>query len=77
MLLSSEMKGFFLFKAMLLLGLCGAAYAGSVTVEGMDREITINQAQSKVPQGKKVTDTSCTTIEVRLDPRYRCTVIWE
>ena len=82
MLLSLEMKGSFLlkgflFKALLLLGFCGGAYAGSVTVEGMDREITINQARSKVPQGKKVTDTSCATIEVRLDPRYRCTVIWE
>ena len=64
-------------KALLLLGLCGGVHAGSVTVEGMDREITINQAQSKVPQGKKVTDTSCTTIQVRLDPRYRCTVVCE
>ena len=77
MLLISAMKGVFLFKAMLLLGLCGGAHAGSVTVEGMDREITINQALGKVPQGKKATDTSCTTVEVRLDPRYRCTVIWE
>lgn len=77
MLLISVMKGFSLFKTLLLLGLCGGAHAGSVTVEGMDREIAINQAQSKVPQGKKVTDTSCTTIEVRLDPRYRCTVFWE
>ncbi len=62
MLLSLEMKGFFLvkaflFKTLLLLGFCGGAYAGSVTVEGMDREITINQALSKAPQGKKVTDT--------------------
>ena len=71
------MKGVFLFKAMLLLGLCGGAHAGSVTVEGMDREIAINQALGRVPQGKKATDTSYTTIEVRLDPRYRCTVIWE
>lgn len=71
------MKRFSLLQALLLIGLCGVAHAGSVTVEGVDREITINKAQSKVPQGKKVTDTSCTTIEVRLDPRYRCTVIWE
>ena len=72
------MKGGFLFKALLLLlGICGNAYAGSVTVEGMDREITINRALGKVPQGKKVMDTSCETIQVRLDPRYRCTVIWE
>ena len=79
MILISAMKGCFLFKALLLLllGICGNAYAGSVTVEGMDREITINQALGKVPQGQKVTDTSCTTIQVRLDPRYRCTVIWE
>ena len=53
MLLSLEMKGSFLFKALLLLGFCGGACAGSVTVEGMDREITVNQARSKVPQGKK------------------------
>ena len=77
MLLSLEMKGSFLFKALLLLGFCGGAHAGSVTVEGMNREITINQALGKVPQGKNATDTSCTTVEVRLDPRYRCTVIWE
>ena len=75
MLLSLEMKGSFLVKALLLLGLCGGAYGGSVTIEGVDREITINQAQRKVPQGEKVTDASCTTIEVRLDPRYSCTVI--
>ena len=37
----------------------------------MDRVITINQALGKVPQGSKATDTSCITIEVRLDPRYR------
>ncbi len=77
MLLSLEMKGSFLFKALLLLGFCGGVHAGSVTVEGMDRVITINQALGKVPQGSKATDTSCITIEVRLDPRYRCTVIWE
>ena len=77
MLSSLEMKGSFLFKALLLLGFCGGAHAGSVTVEGMNREITINQALGKVPQGKNATDTSCTAIEVRLDPRYRCTVIWE
>ncbi len=71
------MKRFLFLKLLLLLGSCASAYAGSVTVEGMDREITINQALGKVPQGEKVTDTSCTTIEVRLDPRYRCTVIWE
>ena len=63
---------------MLLISLiCGGAHAGSVTVEGMDRVITINQALGKVPQGSKATDTSCITIEVRLDPRYRCTVFWE
>ena len=57
--------------------ICGGAHAGAVTVEGMDRVFTINQALGKVPQGSKATDTSCITIEVRLDPRYRCTVIWE
>ena len=62
---------------LLISSICGGAHAGSVTVEGMDREITINQALGKVPQGTKATDTSCTTIEVRLDPRYPCTVIWE
>ena len=71
MLLISLMQGVFLFTALLLLGFCGGAHAGSVTVEGMDRVITINQALGKVPQGSKATDTSCITIEVRLDPRYR------
>ena len=62
---------------LLISSICGGAHAGSVTGEGMDRVITINQALGKVPQGTKATDTSCITIEVRLDPRYRCTVIWE
>ena len=62
---------------LLISSICGGAHAGSVTVEGMDRVFTINQAMGKVPQGSKATDTSCITIEVRLDPRYRCTVIWE
>ena len=42
-------------KALLLLGLCGGVHAGSVTVEGMDREIALNQAQGKVPPGKRPT----------------------
>ena len=63
--------------ALLLLAICGGASAGSVTVEGVDEEITTNQALSKVPSGKKVTDTYCATIEIRFDTRYRCTVTWE
>ena len=71
------MKSFLFFQLLILMGVCAGAHAGSVTVEGVDQDISINRAMSKVPQGKKVIDTFCTTIEVRLDPRYRCTVTWE
>jgi len=56
-----------------------SAYAGSVTVQAMDEDIATNRALSKVPQGKKVTGTSCTSVEISMggETSYRCTATWE
>ncbi len=69
----------FAAAAMMVLGTCGVAFAGSATEEAMDEEIATNRALSKVPQGKKVTSTSCTSIEIGMggETSYRCTANWE
>ena len=76
----------FTMKAILLLaaalavfGTCGVAVAGSATQEAMDEEVATNRALSKVPQGKKVTGTSCTSIEIGMggETSYRCTATWD
>ena len=65
--------------AVTVLSTCGVAVAGSATQEAMDEEIATNRALSKVPQGKKVTSTSCTSIEIGMggETSYRCTATWE
>ncbi len=68
-----------LAAAVMVLGTCGIAVAGSATQEAMDEEVATNRALSKVPQGKKVTGTSCTSIEIGIggETSYRCTATWE
>ena len=63
----------------MVLGTCGSALAGSATQEAMDEEVATNRALSKVPQGKKVTGTSCVSIEIGMggETSYRCTATWE
>lgn len=52
--------------------------AGSVTVGAPSEDIATNRALAKVPQGKEVTDTTCTEIGTAGHSRhYRCTVTWE
>jgi hypothetical protein len=72
---------FILLLAMvsMVLGTCGSALAGSATQEAMDEEVATNRALSKVPQGKKVTGTSCVSIEIGMggETSYRCTVTWD
>ena len=65
--------------AVIVLGMGGVALAGSATQEAMDEDVATNRALSKVPQGKKVTGTSCTSIEVGMggETSYRCTATWE
>ncbi len=75
-----SMKAILSFAAAaMVLGTCGVAFAGSATEEAMDEEIATNRALSKVPQGKKVTSTSCTSIEIGMggETSYRCTANWE
>ncbi len=69
----------FLAAVVVVLGASGGAFAGSVTEEAMDEEVATNRALSKVPQGKKVIDTSCTSIEIGMggETSYRCTATWE
>ncbi len=69
----------FFATVVVVLGACGGAFAGSATEEAMDEEVATNRALSKVPQGKKVTDTSCTSIEIGMggETSYRCTATWE
>ena len=69
----------FLAAAVMVLGTCGVAVAGSATQEAMDEEVATNRALSKVPQGKKVTGTSCTSIEIGIggETSYRCTATWD
>jgi hypothetical protein len=45
----------------------------------MDEEVATNRALTKVPQGKKVTGTSCISIEMGMggETSYRCTATWE
>ena len=74
------MKAILLLAAALtVLGTCGVAVAGSVTQEAMDEEVATSRALSKVPQGKKVTGTSCTSIEIGMggETSYRCTATWD
>ena len=65
--------------AFIVLGTGGVALAGSATQEAMDEDVATNRALSKVPQGKKVTGTSCTSIEIGMggETSYRCTATWE
>ena len=65
--------------AVTVLSTCGVAVAGSATQEAMDEEIATNRALSKVPQGKKVTGTSCQSIEIGIggETSYRCTATWD
>ncbi|MAD08309.1 MAG: hypothetical protein CMP86_12950 [Gammaproteobacteria bacterium] len=65
--------------AVIVLGMGGVALAGSATQEAMDEDVATNRALSKVPQGKKVTGTSCTSIEIGMggETSYRCTATWE
>ena len=65
--------------AVIVLGMGGVALAGSATQEAMDEGVATNRALSKVPQGKKVTGTSCTSIEIGMggETSYRCTATWE
>ena len=74
------MKAILLLAAALaVFGSCGIAVAGSATQEAMDEEVATNRALSKVPQGKKVTGTSCTSIEIGIggETSYRCTATWD
>ena len=68
-----------LAAAVMVLGTCGIAVAGSATQEAMDEEVATSRALSKVPQGKKVTGTSCTSIEIGMggETSYRCTATWD
>ena len=65
--------------AAVMLATFGSAFAGSATQEAMDEDVATSRALSKVPQGKKVTGTSCTSIEIGMggETSYRCTVSWE
>ena len=65
--------------AVIVLGMGGVALAGSATQEAMDEDVATNRALSKVPQAKKVTGTSCTSIEIGMggETSYRCTATWE
>ena len=65
--------------AVIVLGMGGVALAGSATQEAMDEDVATNRALSKVPQGKKVTGTSCTSIEIGMggETSYRCTATWD
>ena len=65
--------------ATMVIATCGSALAGSATQEAMDEEVATNRALTKVPQGKKVTGTSCISIEMGMggETSYRCTATWE
>ncbi|WP_155724956.1 hypothetical protein [Prochlorococcus marinus] len=54
----------------------GSVRAGEATADGESEQMAQAQAQRKVPQGKTVTDMSCTTIAVAMSTRYRCTATW-
>jgi hypothetical protein len=68
-----------LAASVMVMGTCRVAIAGSATQQAMDEEVATNRALSKVPQGKKVTGTSCTSIEIGMggETSYRCTATWE
>ena len=62
---------------LLLLLAPSALVAGSITAESVwDAQDATERAQQQVPQGNTVTDTQCTTIQVRESDRYRCTVFY-
>ena len=79
MTFSSVKVIFLLAMATMVIATCGSALAGSATQEAMDEEVATNRALTKVPQGKKVTGTSCISIEMGMggETSYRCTATWE
>ena len=57
-----------------------AAFASDLSISGSgrNREVTINQLLSKVPEGAAITDASCKRIGIAgLNYQYRCSVAWE
>ena len=66
--------------SLLLFVFGSAAFASdlSITGSGRNREVTINQLLSKVPEGAAITDASCKRIGIAgLNYQYRCSVAWE
>jgi len=67
-----------IFTALILSSSGMVVQAESVTVGAGSEDIATNRALVKVPQGKEVTDTTCTEIGTAGHSRhYRCTVTWE
>ena len=62
---------------LVLLGAGSNCYAGEVSADGMSEETATNAAESKVPEGKTITDSSCQEIAHLDDPKFRCTVTFE
>ncbi len=63
---------------LLVIGLSANAYAGSAMVQSVDEEVAMNRALEKVPEGKKVSDSSCKSIQMGMfDTAYQCTVYWD
>ena len=65
--------------SLVLLGSGVSSNAGSVTGSGFDKSAVIDNLKTNVPQGAKITETSCETIGVPSggDDKYRCTLNWE
>jgi len=57
---------------------CAFANDLSISGSGRNREVTLNQLLSKVPEGAAITDASCKRIGIAgLNYQYRCSVAWE
>ena len=66
--------------SLLLFVFGSAAFASDLSISGSgrNREVTINQLLSKVPEGAAITDASCKRIGIAgLNYQYRCSVAWE
>ena len=53
------------------------AHQGKASAQGPTEEFATAQAMRLVPKGATITDTSCTSIDVGFDSRYKCTLTYD
>ena len=63
--------------ATLLFAANASAHQGTASAQGPTEEFATAQAMRLVPKGATITDTSCTSIDVGFESRYKCTLTYD